>query len=136
MYHIPTNTIPNALVKPKDPSDRDQQCGVIYHLECKNCENYVGEMARALAVRVKEHARTTGTKTAVGEHLEEKGHTINTEKTKIIYKEDNTIKRKVKEAIKIIKRQPTLNKDPGYELPPIYHHLVSRHRLGSRDTVH
>ena len=48
--------------------------------------------------------------------------------TKMFFdKESEEIKRKIKEAIHIKRqRRPTLNRDGGNDLPPIFNHFLSR----------
>jgi len=44
MYLMPTNTLIAALVRPKNKSDPQQQCGVLYRITCDDCaEQYIGE---------------------------------------------------------------------------------------------
>ena len=48
----------NLLVRPKDPTPVDKQCGVIYHIECPECEQkYIGETSRPMGTRFKEHLK-------------------------------------------------------------------------------
>ena len=103
-----------------------KKCGVIYQVQCEDCKNdYVGETARQLDTRIKEHM--TRTSSAIYEHCEQTGHKIKPENTKVITSEDNLWKRKVKEAIEIKQRRPSLNRDEGLELPAVYHRLLESH---------
>ena len=133
-YHKPFNTLRNALVRPKDTIPKEDQCGLVYHIKCKDCDDtYIGETGRNMGVRFKEHTSRKGTNSAIKEHLESKNHTCSLEEVKILEKEDDWYKRKVKEAIMIQRHQPTLNRDKGLELPPIYLPLLSHDPSGSCD---
>ena len=61
---------------------------------------------------------------AVAEHCLEQGHDIKKENVKIIVREDHLWRRKIKESIEIRRRQPTMNRDQGYDLPRIYDQLL------------
>ena len=125
-YYKPMNSIRNILVHPKDPTPNSKKCGVIYHIKCQDCpQHYIGETARNLGQRLKEHQRKTGTLTAVGEHIHTLNHHINPEETKVLGREDKFWRRKIHEAITIKALQPPLNRDQGYHLPPIFDDLVS-----------
>ena len=124
VIHKPFNTIRSSLVKPKDKTDKLNMCGAIYEIKCPTCnECYVGETARNIKTRFKEHVRLIGPLTAVGEHCQNTGHKITEENIKVIGRESSLWKRKIREAIEIMQRQPTLNRDTGYYMPPIYNTL-------------
>ena len=93
----------------KRPYIQAKKCGVVYHIQCEQCqENYIGETARTLGVRVKKHqSRETS---AVFEHCRATGHNISPYDIKVLTTEDHTIKRHVKEAISIKQRKPSLNR--------------------------
>ena len=65
------------------------------------------------------------TSSAVNEHQTKTGHEIDWENVKVIGKEEHWVKRKVKEAIAIRRDRPSLNRDQGWELPPIFNSLLS-----------
>ena len=136
VYHKPWNTTKQTLVNPKDKIDKFNRCGVVYELQCENCDSlYVGETQRSLKVRYKEHSRLRSPVTAVGEHKREKGHDFPPSNIKILDSEEQWLRRRVKEALFIKERNPNLNRDRGMELPPIYSHLVSRDKnIKSRGT--
>ena len=117
----------------KDKTEKLKKCGVIYHIKCENCQNdYIGETARTLGTRLKEHV--TRSSSAVHEHCDNTGHNIEADNTTILTSEDSNIKRKVKEAILIKQRRPSLNRDEGLELPPVYTPLLeSRDHARSGD---
>jgi len=139
VYHKPFNTIRSQLVHPKDPTPPEKKCGVIYKIECEQCHlDYIGETARTFGTRFKEHANTRrAALTAVGEHCKNVGHSISMDSCDIIGREDNYLRRKIKEAIEIQRRAPALNRDRGFELPAIYRDILSRDSAhqGSRDEV-
>ena len=76
VYYKPINTIRSQLVHPKDKTTIDKKCSVIYQIDCADCDSvYVGETARSLSARVKEHTSTRrASLTAVGEHCKNTGH--------------------------------------------------------------
>ena len=98
-YHKPTYTIRSLLVKPKDQTSK--KCGVIYKITCPKCDqSYIGETARPMGIRLKEHIKTAGNITsAIGEHISQTGHPISIEDVKIVGTESDWHRRKIKEAI-------------------------------------
>ncbi len=62
---------------------------------------------------------------AIHEHCRLEGHSVDTNKTKVLATEINTFKRRVKEAIEIKLRKPLLNRDNGFELAPIYDRILT-----------
>ena len=54
-----------------------------------------------------------------------KTHKFEMDNVRIIGREDHFWKRKIKEAIEIKTHKPTLNRDSGYELAPIYDDLLT-----------
>ena len=124
IYHKPMNTLRQQLVHPKDPTPKENKSGVIYQIRCQTCNRlYIGETARSLKTRIEEHKKTTSS--AVKEHQTNTGHIIDWDNVKIIGKEEHWMKRKIKEAIAIRKDKPSLNRDQGWDLPPIFNSLLS-----------
>ena len=125
-FHKPYNSIRSMLVRPKDRTKDHDKCGLVYGLKCSCGQTYIGETARSFGVRVKEHQKLQGTNiTAVGEHLKETGHTIETENNKILARDSGFWSRKYREAIEITQARPGLNRDTGLYIPPIYQTLLS-----------
>ena len=125
-YHKPINTIRSFLVHPKDKIPDAKKCGVVYQVNCANCDaTYVGEAIRSLNTRYNDHCKTTGVTTAVGDHLKDHKHKIKLDDVQVLAREDNYWKRKIREAIEIKTECPTLNRDTGYDLPAIYDDLLS-----------
>ena len=122
-------------MKPKDPTPDNRKCGVIYELKCAECDSsYVGETARALETRLKEHRHAKGTITAVGEHLHSTGRKLSDEGKRVIGRQEQFWLRKILESIEIRQRTPNLNRDTGYQLPPIYNNLLSCDREALNNT--
>ena len=101
---------------------------MVYEIACPECdEKYIGETARAMSTRLKEHLNpkaTLSALSAVADHCLDQGHNIGKENVKIIAREDHLWRRKIKESIEIRTRQPTMNRDQGYDLPRIYDQLL------------
>ena len=116
----------SKLVRPKDKTPDLKKCGVVYQLKCGQCpDTYVGETARSFDIRLKEHRKTTGSRTAVGDHIQETGHKLADDETKVLAREDQYWPRKIRESIEIRLRKPAMNRDQGYHLPPVYKILLS-----------
>ena len=124
------------LVAPKDKPDKLDKSGVVYQINCQDCDSvYVGETERNLRKRIVEHKRESS---PVGAHMKERRHSFEVDDIKIIDNEDKWFQRGVKEAIHIHSLNPSLNRDRGrHILPPVYASLVQpRDRTGStRDHV-
>ena len=134
-YRKPFNTLRSLLVKPKDATPIEQQCGLVYHIKCQNCnEDYIGETSRNMGTRFKEHTTRKGTVSAIKDHLENNKHCTSLENVKILDREGDWHRRKIKEAIMIQRHHPTLNRDKGLELPAAYSSLLSHDPSGSCDT--
>ena len=124
IYHKPTNTLRSALTHPKDKPDPSKCAGIVYDIQCGTCnEHYIGETGRPMNKRMDEHRKLKNS--AVFEHSSQTGHVIDWSSTRVLDKEPNEYKRKVKEAINIRQHQPALNRDAGLDLPTIYNHILS-----------
>ena len=115
------------MVHPKDNIVRDKT-GTIYKITCDNCDRtYIGESDRSLHRRINEHlAINRSSLTAVAEHNKNNKHTFSWDNVEIVGRENNTLKRKIREAIEIKILKPEINRDVGYELPKAYEPLWSR----------
>ena len=114
-YHKPFNTLRSILIHPKDKTPDHKKCGVVYEIQCPQCPaQYVGETARTLETRMKDHLKQKSQWTAVGEPE----HPIKMDDVKVIAPEDNIWRCKIRESIEIRTRHPAINRDQGYELPP------------------
>ena len=123
VFHKPTNSLRSQLTHVKDKTDQSKRCGVIYHIQCSDCDqNYIGETERPLHRRLKEHQ--TRSQSAIKEHCLLSGHNSSTNLTTVLDSESSSYKRKVKEAIQIKRLKPSLNRDTGVDLPPVYDILL------------
>jgi len=136
-------TVRNAVVSPKDPLDKDEQCGVIYQCACDVCGDlYIGETGRSLGERMKEHNKAIDKcieTSALSEHQMNSGHIVNAkskleEKIVILDKENKEHQRKICEAIHIKIKGPKLNRNDGHDLPDIYLPLLREEEEGGRPT--
>ena len=69
-------TIKQVLMKPKDQDPKDSKSGIIYSYQCKHLdchEGYIGDTARTLGERRKEHLKQTS---PIHRHSQTAGHSI------------------------------------------------------------
>ena len=56
----PQRTLKQVLVHPKDKAEDGEKAGVVYKINCAECEaSYIGQTGRNFQVRLKEHKRAT-----------------------------------------------------------------------------
>ena len=121
IVHKPFNSLRSQLVRVKDKTENLKKCGTVHHIHCEQCDKeYVGETSRLLETRVKKHLSRNFS--AVHEHCKLTGHSVDSSKTKVLATENtgNTFKCRIREAIEIRLRKPSLNRDNGLELASIY----------------
>ena len=100
------DTLKNLLMFPKDREDKTKQSNIIYWFKCGRTEcdeEYIGESARTLGERYKEHLKTPS---PIFEHESITGHDTTLENFKIIAREDQNMARAIKEAIYIRVNNP------------------------------
>ena len=122
--HFKSNrTVKQVLGNPKDRTAKEKQCGVVYNIKCKECQSeYIGETGRQLKTRLSEHRRPSSSEqdSAVYEHHIKKRHEIDWDNVSILDRDNNTMARKVREALHIWQHTPSMNRDRGYTLSPSY----------------
>ena len=78
---------------------------------------YIGEIDRSMETRFKEHSadlrHNRHKKSDLVEHVHITGHHICLENAKVISREDNLLKRKIREKIEINLNRNCLNRDDG-----------------------
>ena len=137
-----TNTLRQQLVKLKDPITSLERSNCVYKLKCKDCEAcYVGQTARDLDVRVKEHRRCT-TKlpieatrlkklendSAIALHAMVNDHRIDFDHPHVLKHGFRTYKQRlVSEAVLITTTPSVVNRSDGFELSPIWRTLCPSH---------
>ena len=93
-----TETVKNIVCKLKDRRNNLEKAGVVYKIECKECEsNYVGETGRCLQDRINEHkkdVRKKNERSNIYQHVRNTGHEFKFEEVKVLDEEANTIKRR------------------------------------------
>ncbi len=84
----PHQTIRQYLVRPKDPVEPLEACGVVYQIPCNDCEEtYIGHSGRPLNTRVQEHriaVRKCSVSSGVADHTIKTGHEIDWDSVEII----------------------------------------------------
>jgi hypothetical protein len=125
----PLITIRQRMKSVKDPIDQQQGKG-IYKVSCSCGKCYIGETGRSFQVRIKEHEadiRNERTRTsALAEHSLKTKHHVCLEDTKILAKEDHYYKRRLREALEIIKHPNNINRDGGLEVSRFWHPLINQ----------
>ena len=107
------NTIKNLLMAPKDKDPIMKTSGVFYRYRCNrmDCdEEYIGESSRVFGERFREHPKAPS---PIFDHTNITGHNINIENFSIVGREDQNLKRAIKEALFIRVNDPSLNRNVG-----------------------
>jgi len=120
-YHKPINTLRSMLVHTKDKTDHAAKCGVVYDIQCPDCNQhyiYIGEPARPLSTRIKQHLPCRQPLSAVSEHKLNTDQQCSMRDVNIFDSEENWQRRKIKEAINIHRGKTVLNRDIDQELLP------------------
>ena len=102
----------------------EQKTGVVYSVPRSICKkSYIGETGRTLEKRISEHKyaiQTGNLNNGLAKHYIETGHLPNWNSSSIIGYEDNIIKRKILESIKIKTSNNNLNLDEGLKISTIW----------------
>ena len=112
-------------MKPKDQDPKDNKIGIIYSYQCNHLdcdEEYIGETARTLGERRKEHLKQPS---PIHGHIQQTGNTITENNFNIIGREDWGQARTIKESMFIRVNNPTLNQNIGkYNLNHIWDRVL------------
>ena len=120
-----STTIKQVLMKPKELDPKEMKSRVIYSFQCNHIacdEEYIGETARTLGERSKEHLKQPS---PIHTHIQQTGHTITDTSFNIIGREDQGQVGTIKESIFIRVNNPTLKQNVGkYNLSHIWDRVL------------
>ena len=118
-------TIKSLLMAPKDQNPMLKRSDVIYKYTCDRVEcdeEYIGESSRTFGERFKEHQKAPS---LIYDHYNITGHNIKLENFSMVGKEDQNLKRAIKEAMYIRANDPSLNRNVcKYHLPHIWDEVL------------
>ena len=124
----------NRIIKGgKDRIEPLQQTGVVYKLNCQNCEaSYVGQTKRKLTTRIKEHKadikKEQENMSVVSTHRISNNHDFQWENVEILDIEQNYHRRLISEMIHIKGQKEGINKQSDVQLlPECYHTIIRKH---------
>ena len=110
---------------PKDIDPMMKKSGVIYSYKCGRVEcdeEYIGDSSRTFGERFREHQKAPS---PIFDHFNTTGHSISVENFNIVGREDQNLKRAIKEALYIRVNHPSLNRNVGkYHLPHIWDEVL------------
>ena len=96
IVHKPVNSLRLQLVHVKDTTENLNKCTVL-HIHYDQCnKQYVGETSRVLETRIQEHLSRDSS--AVHEHCQLTGHSVDSSKRKVLATESNTFKRRIRDS--------------------------------------
>ena len=124
-YFKGNTTIKQILTRPKGQDPKDSRSGVIYSYKRDDItcgEEYIGETARSLGERYKEHLKQPS---PIHVHILQTGHNTTTNNFSIIGRGHRDQARTIKEAIYIRVNIPTLNRNVGkYNLSHLWDRVL------------
>ena len=119
VYFRGGTAIKNLLMAPKDLDPMMKKSGVIYSYKCGRVEcneEYIGESSRTFGERFKEYQKAPS---PIFDHFNITGH------SHIVGREDQNLRRAIKEALYIRVNIPSLNRNVGkYHLPHIWDEVL------------
>ena len=125
VYFKGGTTIKNLLMAPKDIDPIMKKSGVIYSYKCGRVEcdeEYIGESSRTFGERFKEHQKPPS---PIFDHFNTTGHSISVENFNIVGRQDQNLRRAIKEALYIRVNNPSLNRNVGkYHLSHIWDEVL------------
>ena len=128
----PLNSLNKFITLGKDKISKDDQSGVVYKIDCKECNNtYVGQTKRKLKTRLKEHIndikKPVESLSVISNHQISDGHVMDWNNTEILDFEQSFFKRSISEMIYIKMHTDTLNKQSDTDrFPDVYLPLLKQ----------
>jgi hypothetical protein len=129
LYTVPKKM--DALIKKgKDRLNINKCTGVVYKLECADCNAcYIGQTKRHLETRVKEHrsdiSKHHNQHSVVSKHRLDFNHDFKWHEAKILHREQNLKKREISEMLFIKKHEDAINSQKDTEnLPTVYDRIL------------
>ena len=113
----------SILTKVKRPIESKHKIEVIYSIPCECGKVYIGETGKTLTERLAEHRRAVrrmDNNNSLAVHVQRTTHSITWDKAEVIEKENNKIRRKIKEALRIQNTDQCLNMDQGMQIDHIW----------------
>ena len=113
----------------KDQLPIANRTGAVYQIKCSDCDgSYIGETKRSVGTRMKEHLACIRNGhpqlSAAAEHALYNGHRLDPEPA-ILDTSRGLGARRVKEALWIHNKNPSMNRDRGLELSPLWLSLAN-----------
>ena len=141
----PIEKLRGKLVRLKDRTPREKKSNLVYGIPCGSgqCnETYVGETTQSLKARMRQHQHPNNSSpaqtSAVYLHHLDTGHTFNMDEVIILDREEDWVRRGIKEAVWERVEKPSLNRKGGlrYNLSSTWDRALSQiPRRLSRDQV-
>jgi len=120
-------TIRQGMRSVKDNIDRHQLKGV-YKIDCSCGKSYIGETGCSLQTRLKEHVadiRNDRSHTsALADHSSKTKHHLYLENASIVAREEHHHRRKIREALEMMKHPHNLNRDNGIKISSSWFPLI------------
>ena len=113
----------SILTKVKRPIESKHKTEVIYSIPCECGKVYIGETGKTLTERLAEHRRAVrrmDNNNSLAVHVQRTTHSITWDKAEVIEQENNKIRRKIKEALRIQNTDQCLNMDQGMQIDHIW----------------
>ncbi|KAG5317259.1 MOS1T transposase, partial [Pseudoatta argentina] len=121
----PMNKLNTFIKTGKDPLLKDDHCGVVYKINCLNCESsYVCQTKRKLKIRIKEHKvdirQPISEISMVSRHHLNEMHELDWDNIRILDIEQSLMKRRISEMIHIKGQTSGINKQTTLDRSNVY----------------